>query len=368
MLMPEPFVVEKNEIVIRAGHSPLWLFPGIITFGIILFPLLVAIAFAIGSDNPSKDMIEGLIALFVAILSLSLSTRFSKLFVLAFRVANQITFNFLDKCVYRKGFILTKKIADLSQIADIVRVDRSAWIFKRAYYKIVMNENRFGRGIRITKKHTPTDPQLAVFEQEILPQIMERRINSLIPKDAVPSSQKNFFRKEGDRYTKKFHTGLVTVGILFFCTLSFAIQLLTSHESTAQDRDLLPLLLSVSAFFILLLLFLPLKITIDTKTRTISRYTVLGLRCKMAFFDNVKEIRIVRANYDSWLLSSTQIFLSISGFYRPMSIATQFQPKKLNTITDELTTILGKTLPLVYMDANKTSPLTLLGRDPRGKG
>ena len=367
MLMAETFVAEEDKIIIRAGHSPLWFIPGIITFGMILLPSLIAIVFAVVSDNPSKNMVQGLIALFFVILWLAFSTRFSSFFLLIFGIANTITFDFPNQCVYRKGFFLTKKIANLSQIDDIVRVDRSAWIFKKAYYKIVMHENRFGTGIRITKLYTPSDPGLAEFEQEILPQIIKRRIRVPIQKSSVSSSQKNFFRKEGDCYIKKFRTSLVIVSILLTYMLSFLLSLLIPDESMTQDHVFLYLLLLVNTFLFLTLLFLPRKIIIDTGARMISRYTVLGFRRKTASFDRVKEICVIRANYDSWFFNSTEICLSISGLKRPMPIATQVLPKKLDTLADELPTLLGKSLPFVYLDANKTSPLTLFGIDPRGK-
>ena len=363
--MAETFVAEKNKIIIRAGHSLLWLIPGIITFGMILLPLLAAIFFAFISNTPFEGILEKLTALFVVILWLAFSTHFSNFFLLAFGIANTITFHFSDQCVYRKGLFLTKKIADLPQITDIVRVDRSAWIFKKAYYKMVMHENRFGKGIRITKLYTPSDPGLAEFEQEILPQIIKRRIRIPFQKSSVSSSPKNFFRKEGDCYIKKFRTSLVIVSILLIYTLSFLLSLLIPDESMTQDQDFLYLLLLVNAFLFLTLLLLPRKIVIDTKTRTISRYTVLGFRCKTVSFDRVTEICVIRSNYDSWFFNSTEICLGISGLKRPMPIATQILPEKLDVLADELPALLRKTLPFVYIDANRTSPFTLLAVDPR---
>ena len=101
MLMAETFVAEEDKIIIRAGHSPLWFIPGIITFGMILLPSLIAIVFAVVSDNPSKNMVQGLIALFFVILWLAFSTRFSSFFLLIFGIANTITFDFPNQCVYR---------------------------------------------------------------------------------------------------------------------------------------------------------------------------------------------------------------------------------------------------------------------------
>ena len=365
MLMTETFVAEKNKIIIRAGHSPLWLIPGIITFGMILLPLLAAIFLAFKSNTPFAGILEKLTALFFVILWLAFFTHFSNFFLLAFGIANTITFNFSDQCVCRKGFFLTKKIADLPQIADIVRVDRSAWIFKRAYYKIVMHENRFGKGIRITKQFHPTSPALAEFEQKILPQITERRIQASDPSKSVSYAPRNFFRNEGDLYIKKFRTRFVIVSIFLVYTLLFALSLLIPDESMTQDQDFLYLLLLVNAFLFLTLLLLPRKIVIDTKTRTISRYTVLGFRCKTVSFDRVKEICVIRSNYDSWFFNSTEICLGISGLKRPMPIATQILPDKLDVLADELPALLRKTLPFVYMDANRTSPFTLLAVDPR---
>ncbi len=68
--------------------------------------------------------------------------------------------------------------------------------------------------------------------------------------------------------------------------------------------------------------------------------------------------------YASWLFNNTAIGLGISGEQRGMPIITQVLSQKLDTLADELPALLGKPLPFVYLDANKTSPFVLLGIDP----